>query len=296
MEVVATFAEARSAVHGTTVVVPTMGSLHAGHLSLIDRARRLGDSVVVTIFVNPLQFDDADDLTRYPRQLDRDVELASGAGADLVFAPTDQEMYPVRPLTRVIVAEVADRMEGVHRPGHFEGVATVVTKLFAGLQPDVAVFGRKDAQQLAVVRTLVRDLSLPVEIVAGSTVREPDGLAMSSRNAFLGSSDRDAALALSRGLFAASDLVEAGERDALVLEERVESFLAAAGIRPDYVELADQATAERLTVLAQPAFLAVAASVGGVRLIDNVAFDEEEHRFAADRGITTGVPAEGEAS
>jgi pantoate--beta-alanine ligase len=200
-------------------------------------------------------------------------------------------MYPVPPLTRVVVGGVTDRMEGAHRPGHFEGVATVVTKLLAGLRPDVAVFGRKDAQQLAVVRVLVRDLSLPVEIVAGSTVRDPDGLALSSRNAGLEPSDRAAAVAISRGLFAAADLVEAGERDALVLEKLVESTLAEAGIRPDYTELADQATAERLTVLAQPAFLAVAARVGGVRLIDNVAFDEEQHRFTADRGIA--LPDEG---
>jgi pantoate--beta-alanine ligase len=285
MEIATTFAAARSAVHGTTVVVPTMGSLHAGHLSLVERARRLGDSVVVTVFVNPLQFDDAGDLARYPRSLDRDAELAARAGADVVFAPDDEEMYPVPPLTRVVVGGVTDRMEGAHRPGHFEGVATVVTKLLAGLRPDVAVFGRKDAQQLAVVRVLVRDLSLPVEIVAGSTVRDPDGLALSSRNAGLEPSDRAAAVAISRGLFAAADLVEAGERDALVLEKLVESTLAEAGIRPDYTELADQATAERLTVLAQPAFLAVAARVGGVRLIDNVAFDEEQHRFTADRGI-----------
>jgi pantoate--beta-alanine ligase len=286
MEVITTFAETRSAVHGTTVLVPTMGSLHAGHLSLIERARGLGDTVVVSVYVNPLQFNDSGDLARYPRDLGRDVSMAAEAGADMVFAPSDAEMYPVRSQTRVVVNGVSERMEGIHRPGHFEGVATVVTKLLAGVRPDAAVFGRKDAQQLAVIRTLVRDLSVPVEIVAVPTVREPAGLAMSSRNALLTVEDRRKALAISRGLFAAADLAEAGELDGLALEQAVESELALAGIAPEYVELADQVTAERLTVLSQPAFLAVAATVGDVRLIDNVAFDEAEHRFVADRGAS----------
>ncbi len=288
MEVLATFAETRAAVHGTTVLVPTMGSLHAGHRSLIERARGLGDTVVVSVYVNPLQFDDPDDLARYPRDLDADLSAAQTAGADMVFAPTDAEMYPALPQTRVVVEGVSERMEGLYRQGHFDGVATVVTKLFAGLRPDVAVFGRKDAQQLAVVRTLVRDLSVPVEIVAGPTVREPEGLAMSSRNAALTAADRTRAAAVSRGLFLAAELVEAGERDGLVLEHAVEGELNAGGIQPEYVELADQVTAERLSALSRPAFLAVAARVGDVRLIDNVAFDEVEHRFVADRGIRAG--------
>lgn len=288
MEVLATFAETRAAVHGTTVLVPTMGSLHAGHRSLIERARGLGDTVVVSVYVNPLQFDDPDDLARYPRDLGADLSAAQAAGADMVFAPTDAEMYPALPQTRVVVEGVSERMEGLYRQGHFDGVATVVTKLFAGLRPDVAVFGRKDAQQLAVVRTLVRDLSLPVEIVSGPTVREPEGLAMSSRNAALTAADRTKAAAISRGLFLAAELVEAGERDGLVLEHAVEGEMNAGGVKPEYVELADQVTAERLSVLSRPAFLAVAARVGGVRLIDNVAFDEVEHRFVADRGIRAG--------
>lgn len=282
--IASSFSETRGGVHGVVVLVPTMGSLHEGHAALIRRARTLGDTVVVSVFVNPLQFDDETDLERYPRDLERDTAFAESAGADMVFAPTVEEMYPVPPQTRVTIAGVTERMEGAHRPGHFDGVATVVTKLLAGVRPDRAVLGRKDGQQLAVVRTLVRDLSLDVEIVPVSTVREGDGLALSSRNVFLSGSDRLRAVEISRALLRAADLVDAGERDGLVLEREVSDGLGRLdGV--DYVELADQTTAERLTVLDRSAFLAVAARVGDVRLIDNVAFDHVDHRFVPDRGV-----------
>ncbi len=277
-----TFEAARAARRGRTVLVPTMGSLHEGHLSLIRLARRLGETLVVSLFVNPLQFNNQSDLARYPRDLDRDAELCAVEGVDVLFAPPMTVMYPSEPETRVTVEGVATAMEGEHRPGHFSGVATVVTKLLAGIQPDAAVFGRKDAQQLAVVRTLVADLSLPVAIVGGSTVREPDGLALSSRNVFLDASTRSLALGLSRGLMDAADLVEKGETDRDVLVETVRSRLQMPRI--DYVELADQVRARPLDRLDRPAFLAVAAYVGDVRLIDNVAFDGGDP-FVPDRGV-----------
>jgi pantoate--beta-alanine ligase len=259
-----------------------MGALHAGHLSLIEAARPLADRVVVSLFVNPLQFDESSDLARYPRDFDRDAALCEGAGVDVLFAPTVDEMYPTEPMVRVTPGPVGEHMEGRHRPGHFEGVATVVVKLLAGIQPAVAVFGRKDAQQLAVVRSAVTDLGFPVEIHGVSTIREPDGLAMSSRNVFLSSAARRSATGLWRGLMRAADLVDDGEREAAILVEAVRS--AATEIDLDYVVLADQARAQPLTVLDRPAFLAVAGVVGGVRLIDNVAFDGNDP-FVADRGV-----------
>lgn len=282
MRVTATFAETRLASSGRTALVPTMGALHAGHLSLIEAARPLADRVVVSLFVNPLQFNESSDLARYPRDFDRDAALCEGAGVDVLFAPTVDEMYPTEPMVRVTPGPVGEHMEGRHRPGHFEGVATVVVKLLAGIQPAVAVFGRKDAQQLAVVRSAVTDLGFPVEIHGVSTIREPDGLAMSSRNVFLSSAARRSATGLWRGLMRAADLVDDGEREAAILVEAVRS--TATEIDLDYVVLADQARAQPLTVLDRPAFLAVAGVVGGVRLIDNVAFDGNDP-FVADRGV-----------
>lgn len=282
MIVIETFEAARVARRGKTVLVPTMGSLHEGHLSLMRIARDIGETVVVSLFVNPLQFNNPADLARYPRDLDRDAERCAAEGVDVLFAPPVEVMYPAEPDTRVTVERVARAMEGEHRPGHFAGVATVVAKLLGGLQPDVAVFGRKDAQQLAVVRSLVADLSLPVQIVGGSTVREPDGLALSSRNVFLDQSTRPLALGLSRGLMKAADLVDKGEtgRDILVAAVRDRLEMP----RVDYVELADQARAQPLGKLDRPAFLAVAAHVGDVRLIDNVPFDGSGP-FTPDRGV-----------
>jgi pantoate--beta-alanine ligase len=209
--------------------------------------------------------------------------LAATAGVDLLFAPSLEEMYPQEPVTRVTVARVADHLEGPYRPGHFQGVATVVAKLFAGLRPDLAIFGRKDAQQLALVRRMVADLSFPLTVSGQPTLRERDGLALSSRNLFLSPDERSAALGLSRGLYAAADLVEAGEREAAILQRTVRASSGLAVV--DYVELASQDLAQPLEVLDRPAFLAMAARVGQVRLIDNVTFDLIGGQVMADRGV-----------
>lgn len=281
-----TFSSTRSATRGATVLVPTMGYLHEGHLSLMDLAKDHGDSVIVSLFVNPLQFNDPSDLVRYPRDFDRDAGLCEERGVDVLFAPELDEMYPTLPLTEVTVTKVADSMEGSRRSGHFRGVATVVTKLLAGLRPEAAVFGRKDAQQLAVIKTLVADLSFPLEIIEGSTVREPDGLALSSRNVFLDPAARSRATSLSRGLMMAADLAEAGEREAPVLAAAVRAIVE--GVELEYVELASADRASILDRLDRAAFLAVAGVVGGVRLIDNVVFDSQGQ---ADRGTVLTNPS-----
>ncbi|HEX2369923.1 MAG TPA: pantoate--beta-alanine ligase [Acidimicrobiia bacterium] len=276
-----TFSEARTAAAGRVGLVPTMGFLHEGHLSLIERAVASADTVIVSSYVNPLQFGAGEDLERYPRNPDRDRALIRAVGADILFAPPLAEMYPEEPRVTVQVSGLTDDMEGAHRPGHFTGVATVVTKLFAGLRPDLAFFGRKDAQQLAVVRRLARDLSFPVEIVGCPTVRESDGLALSSRNSYLGVHDREEALGLSRGLMAAADAIDGGELSGRILEG-----LAAArsGLDLDYAELRSQDDAARLDLLDRPAFLAVAATVGPARLIDNIHVDWVDGCPQVDRG------------
>lgn len=282
MRVTATFADTRAAARGVSALVPTMGFLHEGHLSLIEAARERADTVVVSLFVNPLQFDEAADLDRYPRDQARDAALAEAAGGDLLFAPSCAEMYPVPPATRVSLPALSAELEGPYRPGHLDGVAVVVAKLYAGLAPDLALFGRKDAQQLAVVTRLAADLSFPVEVIGCPTVREQDGLALSSRNLFLPAGDREAALSISRGLMAAADAAGAGERSGAALEGIVAGELAAAGLpRPDYVALADAASVVRIPVLDRPAFLAVAVPVGSIRLIDNVCLEPDG---TADRG------------
>lgn len=248
---------------GRTVgLVPTMGALHGGHLSLVGRAAAECGVVAVTIFVNPLQFDDRDDLLRYPRELDADQELASGAGAGYVFAPSTQEMYPDRMLTRVLVAEVADDLEGQSRPGHFEGVATVVTKLFAIAGACRAYFGEKDYQQLTVVSRLVADLSFPVEVVACPTVREPDGLAMSTRNVRLSPAERKAATVLHRALLVGVAAVDAGQEEPAYVSVAMARVIAGEPL----------ATLEYADVIPENSFrwrLLVAARIGEVRLIDN---------------------------
>jgi pantoate--beta-alanine ligase len=282
MKPTATFAETRVRCRGPVALVPTMGFLHEGHLALIEAAREAADTVIVSLFVNPLQFNEATDLERYPRDLQRDAGLAEKAGADLLFAPASGEMYPAEPATRVSLPALSAEMEGAFRPGHLDGVAVVVAKLYAGLQPDLAFFGRKDAQQLALVTRLASDLSFPIEVVGVPTVREADGLALSSRNVFLSADERTAALSLSRGLFAAAAAAEAGERTGAALEGIVAGELEAAGVASvDYVALADAATATRVTTLDGPCFLAVAARVGAARLIDNVGLDPAG---GADRG------------
>lgn len=286
MIVAHTFVAARRAMAGTVGMVPTMGYLHEGHLACATAVRATSDCVVMSIFVNPLQFNDPSDLARYPRSWDRDLALAEVAGVDVVFAPSVEEMYPEPPLTKVTVSGVTEGMEGSRRPGHFDGVATVVAKLFAGIRPDFAAFGRKDAQQLAVVKRLVHDLSFPVAIVEVPTVRESDGLALSSRNVFI--TNRKAALGLSRGLFLAADSAGAGERSGPILEEIAGRTASRAGAVVEYAELADARTAHRIPTLDRIAFLAIAARVGEVRLIDNVVLEPDG---TADRGTRLDGPS-----
>jgi pantoate--beta-alanine ligase len=284
VKVVETFEEMREASRGITSLVPTMGYFHEGHLSLIAAAREESDTVAASLFVNPLQFNEQKDLDRYPRDLDRDGRLAEEAGVDLLFAPPLEVMYSSPALTRVSVPVLETEMEGAYRPGHFEGMATVVVKLLAGIQPHCAYFGRKDAQQLAVVRRVVFDLSFPVEIVGVSTVRESDGLALSSRNVFLTDEERKRALDMYRGLMAAADAFESGVRDSDTLEGIVRKIVNR--IEIDYVTMADARTAARIPEVEREAFLAVAARVGATRLIDNVPFVVEAGgAWSADRGV-----------
>jgi pantoate--beta-alanine ligase len=292
MRLASTFADVRDAARGSVGLVPTMGYLHEGHASLLDAARRECDYVVMSLFVNPLQFDESRDLSRYPRDLDRDVAIAEAAGVDIVLAPSLDEMYAAwPPATVVTLPTLSTVLEGAHRPGHFDGVATVVAKLFAGVQPDMAYFGRKDAQQVAVVTAMARDLSFPLEIRGMPTVREADGLALSSRNVFLSADDRIAALKLSRGLMAAADAIDAGERAGQVLVRRVRDAVAAAPLSLEYVELARHGTLEPVARLDEPCFLSLAARVGAVRLIDNIHIDMFDDAFVPDRGTWLEEPS-----
>jgi pantoate--beta-alanine ligase len=247
-----------------------MGALHAGHLSLVERARRENDHVATSVFVNPTQFGPQEDLSRYPRDLDRDRTLLSDAGVDLLFAPSPAEMYPAGFSTGVDVAGPSARLEGERRPGHFRGVATVVLKLFHVVEPDRAYFGQKDAQQLAVVRQMVRDLDLRLAIVACPTVREADGLALSSRNVYLGPEDRRAAPVLHRALQRATALWQEGERDAAVLRRAMTDVVASEPrARLDYASVADPDTFAEIEGRSDPVLAALAVFFGTTRLIDN---------------------------
>lgn len=251
--------------------VPTMGALHEGHLSLVRLARAHAPRVVASVFVNPTQFGPHEDFARYPRDPERDAALLAGAGCDLLFLPEVETIYPPGASTRVRVDGPSRGFEGECRPGHFEGVATVVTALFGLVRPDVAVFGEKDAQQLAVVRTLVRDLHLPVEIVPGPIVREPDGLAMSSRNAYLSPDERRRATVLHRALVGARAEVAAGERDAARLLAGIRAAIAAErGVELDYAAAVDPLTFAPLERLAGEVVVPIAARVGATRLLDNL--------------------------
>ncbi len=268
-EVRATLDEARA--RGNSVgMVPTMGALHEGHLSLIRAARAENDLVVVSIFVNPTQFGPNEDLDRYPRDLERDRALCAEAGADLVFSPTAGEMYPEAFSTWVDVEGLTTGLCGRSRPGHFRGVCTVVTKLLNICQPDRAYFGEKDAQQLAVITRMVRDLNMRVRVVPCPTVREADGLAMSSRNARLTAEARAQAPALYRALSAARDLVRGGERDAAVLERAIRAIVAGAPLGEiDYIEIVDADDLTPVSTVAGTCLIALAVRFGDVRLIDN---------------------------
>ena len=255
--------------------VPTMGALHEGHLSLVRRAREESGYVVVSIFVNPLQFGPGEDYQRYPRRLPEDARLLEQAGVDLLYTPDAAQFYPPDFATSVEVAGVSDGGEGAIRPGHFRGVATVVAKLFLQVSPDVAYFGRKDLQQVAVLRRMVRDLDFPIRLVAVETVREPDGLAMSSRNAYLAPFEREQAAALSRALFAARDRAARGETDREALERQTRAELEKWGLAVDYVEVVDGATMRRTARVEPGSTMAAAVRVGKTRLIDNVLLLEE---------------------
>ena len=279
----AELAAARAALPGTVALVPTMGALHEGHRALLRRAGEVADSTVVSIFVNPLQFAPTEDLDRYPRTFDADLAMCADEGVDLVFAPDRAQMYPREPLVRIAAGPIGDRFEGASRPGHFDGVLTVVAKLFALVRPDVAVFGGKDAQQLALVRRMVADLDLPVRIEAVPIIRDDDGLALSTRNAYLSVPQRQAALALPRALRAAEDAQANGASPAAIVEVARAVLDDANGVTPDYVDLVDPESFESVSAdsfaslnltptdaghLAE-AVLVIAARVGSTRLIDN---------------------------
>ena len=272
MKVLRTAAEvgAWRARSGRVGFVPTMGALHEGHLALMRRAAAECDVTAVSIFVNPTQFGPSDDYRAYPRKETEDVARCERAGVTMVFIPPLEEIYPDGDQTRVVPGPIAERLEGAARPGHFTGVSTVVAKLFAIVRPDAAYFGQKDFQQLRVVQVLTRDLRFGIRIVGCPIVREPDGLAMSSRNAYLSADERRSAVALSRGLFAARDLWSAGERDPAVLRERVASVVLVPGIALEYVSVADPYSLEELRGPSGKMVVSVAARVGKARLIDNV--------------------------
>ena len=280
MRIVRTVAELRTAVAAAprpVGLVPTMGALHAGHLALVERAAQDTEFVVVSLFVNPAQFDEQSDLAAYPRDEARDARLAEEAGADLLFAPPVDEVYPDGFSTTVSITGVSEPMEGAQRGvGHFDGVATVVTKLFNMARADVAYFGQKDAQQLVVIRRLVRDLDIPVRIEAVPTVREADGLALSSRNVHLRGTDRERALALSRALQQAERAIADGERDADAIRGQALAAMNDFGVEPEYLELVSPESLEPVTTVNGRVLVAVAARVGGTRLIDN-ALIETEH-------------------
>lgn len=251
--------------------VPTMGALHEGHLSLVRAARSSSDLVAASIFVNPTQFGANEDLAKYPRSFERDRELLLGERVELLFAPSVEEMYPAGAVTWVTVEGLSDKLDGRSRPGHFRGVTTVVAKLFHVVQPDAAFFGQKDAAQVAIIRRMVRDLNLPVEIVVCPIVRAADGLAMSSRNAYLDPDERKRALVLQRSLLRAEHLAETGERNAarLVAAGR-EEIDKESSVRLDYFEIVNPDTLDPLEDISGGGLVAVAAVVGGTRLIDNI--------------------------
>jgi pantoate--beta-alanine ligase len=266
--------EAARHVRSATVgLVPTMGALHQGHLALVERARHECDLVVLTIFVNPLQFDDDADLAGYPRDLEGDLESAHAAGVDVTFVPSVEEMFPAGASTTVSVGPIGRIFEGSHRPGHLDGVATVVSKLFAMSGPCRAYFGEKDFQQLAVVRRLAADLSFPVDVVGCATVREPDGLACSSRNARLSGREREAAAGLNRALLSGLAVLAGGERRAEIVRRAMRETVSTEPlVKLDYAVVVDTASLEEVDQMAGDVRLLMAARVGQVRLIDNMGY------------------------
>ncbi|MEO6433708.1 MAG: pantoate--beta-alanine ligase [Sphingomicrobium sp.] len=264
-------ARARDALSGRVALVPTMGALHAGHLKLAEQARKIADRVIASIFVNPTQFGPGEDLSRYPRQEAADANMLERAGCDLLWLPAPGDLYPDGLGTDVHVAGLSERWEGEARPGHFDGVATVVARLLRGARPDVALFGEKDFQQLAVIRRMVADLGLPVEIVGVPTVRDADGLALSSRNAYLSKEERKLALALPIALEQARDSIRGGGAIGPALATAKQKLIANGFLKVDYVALVDSATLEPLAAPSdRPMRLIAAATLGKTRLIDNI--------------------------
>lgn len=260
----------RTALTGTFGLVPTMGALHAGHISLVQRARAENDHVGVSIFVNPAQFGPNEDLSKYPRPIEHDLKLLEEAGVDIVWMPPPEEVYPSGFQTWITVENVTQPLEGASRPGHFKGVATVVAKLFNAFTPTRAYFGQKDAQQVAVIKRMVLDLNIPVEVVVCPIVREPDGLAMSSRNVYLDPEQRKAATILNRALTAAKSAFDSGERDAHKLRQTMLDILATEPLaQPDYVSVADPLTLNELEQIQNDVLLSMAVRIGTTRLIDN---------------------------
>jgi pantoate--beta-alanine ligase len=280
MKLATTVNDARAAVRAVKAggkrvgLVPTMGALHAGHISLVRAAKARCDFIAASIFVNPTQFGPKEDYSKYPRTLEADREKLKAEGVDLIFAPAVEEMYPPGAKTFVNVDEISERLDGRSRPGHFRGVATVVAKLFHILEPDVALFGQKDAAQVAIIRRMVRDLMFPIEIVVAPIVREADGLALSSRNVYLSVHERRQALLLSRALREIESRYRAGERDANKLIEAARSvFAVEPAVRVDYIALVDPETMEDVATASAGTLAAVAAFVGATRLIDNLILD-----------------------
>ncbi len=297
MKTLRTVAELRAAVAparraGRSIgLVPTMGAFHDGHLSLMSRARQQCDLVVVSLFVNPTQFNEAGDLAAYPRDEGRDARLADKVGVDYIFAPSVQEVYPNDFATTVSVGGLTERLEGVHRgPAHFDGVTTVVTKLFNMVGPDVAYFGQKDAQQVAVIRRLARDLDMPVRIEVCPTVRDRDGLALSSRNGHLSLAERERALALHRALHAVREAVAAGERDPNAVLTAARSEFSSSSVEPDYIELVSADTLAPVQRIDGDVLAVVAARVGATRLIDNALITELSTAHAAAGSSNNGRP------
>jgi pantoate--beta-alanine ligase len=277
------WSRAERARGGRVGFVPTMGALHEGHLLLVDRAKQRTDRVVMSVFVNPLQFGPQEDFAKYPRDVARDTQLAAERGVDCLFVPDATAMYPEQPLVRVAPGPMADTLEGAVRPGHFAGVLTVVAKLLHIVEPDVAVFGRKDFQQAMLVRRMAADLDFPLEVEIAPTVRELDGLALSSRNAYLDGDQRRSALALSRALRAVEQAWRSGEADPKTLQRRGMDVLRAPGVTPEYLELVDEQLrpvrrADARTVVV------IAAKIGATRLIDNVVLGEGIASDVAVRG------------
>ena len=274
MQIVKTIAEIRALrqkLSGTVGFVPTMGYLHEGHLALVKQARIENSAVIVSIYVNPAQFGPREDFGTYPRDLNRDQELLRGGGVDIVFVPSDGEMYPPEFSSWVDVEKVTERLEGASRPGHFRGVATVVAKLFNTVQPSRAYFGQKDAQQVVVIKRMVADLNMNLEVVVVSTVRESDGLAMSSRNIYLSPKERQAATILFKALTLARQLSQGGEKDAEKIRRQMTSLIQKEPLAQiDYVSIADAETLEELSLLDRPALASLAVRIGKTRLIDNM--------------------------